>query len=509
MLGLKKRELWVWFGYILMLCTTIPWHEPWNDEAQAWLLARDLGLRELIFNALRYESHPPLWYLILWLPAHLHVSYLALSWISGGIAAAGIYFMLRYAPFPFYLRAALPFTYFLAYQYAVVARSYVLFPLLGFAAAYAYRAMPRRPVLLAVLLGLLANVSVHGTLLTCTIAAIYGWDLWVERKDPNAISVDTNKLLLAGGILAVSLALVAMSVRPPRDLVTVATPTVTRMLRIEPSARAGEIPNPPPATDVHAAAPVQQGGVRYRVRQVPNVASYAITRFKLLALLLYAIAALYLYRRKNLLLLLPIFVMLLFLAFVYAREWHLGLLWITLLMVLWISWDATETDRSMSLQNVLAGLLLAICILQFPWTFRAIRYDIRFPYSGSKTAAEYLKTLDPGMRIAGFTPEVTGILPYFNRNIFFNQPAYGYWLWSTRNKIDADAADAISTHPDAIVLLRKTDASADDPPMWQYALDQGYVETHRFCGRLYLPNANVAESCYLVLQPETGPKGDR
>jgi hypothetical protein len=91
-----------------MLAFTVPWHEPWNDEAQAWLLSRDLSLPQLLLHNLRYESHPALWYLILWIPTHLHLPYFIFCWISAVIAAAGIYVLLRLSPFPFYLRAVLP-----------------------------------------------------------------------------------------------------------------------------------------------------------------------------------------------------------------------------------------------------------------------------------------------------------------------------------------------------------------------------------------------------------------
>src|SRR5260370_42011190 len=75
MLGWKRRDIAVWLAYIIMLAFTVPWHEPWNDEAQAWLLARDLSLPQLLLHGLRYESHPPLWSLILCVPPPLHLRY--------------------------------------------------------------------------------------------------------------------------------------------------------------------------------------------------------------------------------------------------------------------------------------------------------------------------------------------------------------------------------------------------------------------------------------------------
>jgi len=39
-----------------MLAVVVPLHEPWSNEAQAWLLARDLSLWKLLFYYLRYEA---------------------------------------------------------------------------------------------------------------------------------------------------------------------------------------------------------------------------------------------------------------------------------------------------------------------------------------------------------------------------------------------------------------------------------------------------------------------
>ena len=54
----------VFLVYIALLSVIILHHEPWADEAQAWILARDCSPINLIFKNLRYEGHPPLWYLI-------------------------------------------------------------------------------------------------------------------------------------------------------------------------------------------------------------------------------------------------------------------------------------------------------------------------------------------------------------------------------------------------------------------------------------------------------------
>lgn len=501
MLRLKTQDFCVWLAYITMLVLTVPRHEPWNDEAQAWLLARASTISQLVLHRLRYESHPSLWYLILWVPTHLHLSYSIFCWISALIAAAGIYIFLRFSPFPFYLRAVFPFTFFLAYQYAVVARSYALFPLLCFLIAYFWRSPRPRPLALAVLLGLLANVSIHGTLVACALAPVYVWNL---LRSPGAPQISWRSCRVPAIVFLALVGLAAFTVLPPpRDLTTVATPTVLRDLHL-PDNQANVAPlGQHLAVKSVAAAPAQHaGGLGARLHDIPRVVSYSVAPSHYLAFAVYLAAFIFLYQRKQLLLLAPLLILALFLSFIYARYWHLGLLWVTLLMVLWIAWDKQDNNLRLSAQSALGVLLFFTSLLQFPWTWQAVRYDIRSPYSGAKQTAEYLHTLPPSVRIAGFDPQSTAILPYFAHNIFFNQPS-AYWLWSTRNTVDSDAPETIASHPDVVVVFQEThNASTESNPVLDYVHASGYRETHRFCGQMAIPgNQQKERGCYVTLGP--------
>jgi hypothetical protein len=510
MFGLRWRDFAVWAAYCAMLALAIPWHEPWRDEAQAWLLARELSIPQLLFHALRYESHPILWYLVLWLPTHLHLSYASIGWISGTISAAGVYVLLRWAPFPFYLRAVLPFTFFLAFQFAVVARSYCLFPLLCFLIAQEYRKLHPRPVWMAVLLSLLANISAHGTLVACCFALAYAWMLYRRRA---AIALPAKNIVCAAGIFGLAVLLVAIAVRPPADLATVAAPTVTKALRF--AGKADASPQTPdqgspasptvadesPGADQNAAAagaPAKGGHLAARLANLPRIFFYSVSSSNLLGLIVYLVLAAFLIVRSQTLLLLPLAVLGLFLGFVYAREWHLGLMWIVLITVAWMAWEPERDRGPVHLQQGLALLLTLVSLLQFAWTWRAVRFDHRAQYSPAKQAATYLRTL-PAMRIAGFLDTET-IAPYFDRRLFFNQPTAYHWF-STNDRVDFDAPQTFATHPPLVI------ASTSDPSYpWirGIAEQHGYRETHRFCGLVYLPRLQNADACYVFLEPGAG-----
>lgn len=77
--NLRKR-LFTWFAeqrlhcivfiaYVTVTVTVSCFHEPWFDEAQAWLIARDCSWKELLTVRTHYEGHPPLWWMLLAIPA--------------------------------------------------------------------------------------------------------------------------------------------------------------------------------------------------------------------------------------------------------------------------------------------------------------------------------------------------------------------------------------------------------------------------------------------------------
>jgi hypothetical protein len=155
--------------YAALVAFAIPYHEPWADEAQAWQLARTLSLADLFKKYIRYEASPGLWHFLLWVLSRAHVNYAGLHWICGVIAVASASLLIFRSPLPRYLKLTLPFTYFLLFHYAVVARNYVLVPPLLFMIAIFWK---RRPFVVALLLGLLANTSLHAAVISGGLAIV-------------------------------------------------------------------------------------------------------------------------------------------------------------------------------------------------------------------------------------------------------------------------------------------------------------------------------------------------
>ena len=66
---MKKRpyfaETIILILYASAVLVIMYFHEPWFDEAQAWLIAQDASLVELLTSITHYEGHPPIWFLAL------------------------------------------------------------------------------------------------------------------------------------------------------------------------------------------------------------------------------------------------------------------------------------------------------------------------------------------------------------------------------------------------------------------------------------------------------------
>ena len=104
-----------------------------------WQIARSVPVLEIFRHYLGYEGSPGLWHLLLAMLAKMNVTYEGIHWVSGLIAVGTSLLLIFLAPFPLWIRFTLPFTLFLAFQYAVVARNYVLVPILLFTVAIVWR----------------------------------------------------------------------------------------------------------------------------------------------------------------------------------------------------------------------------------------------------------------------------------------------------------------------------------------------------------------------------------
>ncbi len=157
-------------------------HEMWRDELQAWMLARDSGSLAGLWHNTRYEGHPLLWHLLLFVPAHVFASPAAMQALHWSIATAAAAVVLLRAPFSLPVRVLIVFSYLPLFEYGVISRNYAL-TLLGLWLACAALAAGRSPWPAVAATVLAANASPFGVVLAPAFgAAIALTPAWRGRR---------------------------------------------------------------------------------------------------------------------------------------------------------------------------------------------------------------------------------------------------------------------------------------------------------------------------------------
>jgi hypothetical protein len=145
-------------------------HEMWMDELNPWVIGRDAhSLREL-FADMRFEPHPPVWYLCLYALTRVTQNPAAMQVLHGAIATGSVAVIAYFSPFRRRDVWLLAFGYYFVFEYCAISRGYAL-GILFSAATCAVATAPRpRPILIAALLALLANTSAFGLILAGALA---------------------------------------------------------------------------------------------------------------------------------------------------------------------------------------------------------------------------------------------------------------------------------------------------------------------------------------------------
>lgn len=434
---LKKGYLFLIFAaYVILLCLVVSRHEPWMDEAQSWLLTTDLSATELIGTYLRYEGHPALWYLILFLPVKSGLPYFTANVLSALLAAFAQWLFLRYSPFPLIIKILLPFSFFAFYQYAVVARSYCLIAPVLFLTAIRYRTKIEHPISYGLLLCLLANISAHTALLAGVLMAAHLFDV---MKMWSLLDKQTKiRQIIAAVIFGLSSLQIILVLAPPPDPGFTAGTNwgLMNFFNVSRQMFAGSLT----AND--------SGTVTW-------------LHFVFASAVLAATLVLLRQRRMTLLYLLPLLSILALFAVKYYNVWHQGILFFLWIFVLWIRFDPDRNTAPSKTAQLVLALLTVVLGIQVYWAAIAARCDFYHSYSGSYEAARYIKENHlENQKIYGSGWKSIALSPYFDRKIFYNHNQNSdlrFWFWSFRNQTPvgfyADIINIIQNEQPNLVVI--------------------------------------------------------
>jgi hypothetical protein len=408
--------------YAAVVAYTAAHHEPWRDEVVPMSFAKGVASLGELWEVLRYQGHPILWYLVLRGAYLVFGTTTVLPVASVVIAVAAVAVLLALAPLPLWVKALVAFGYFPIFEYSVIARGNGLAMLLLFAFC-AFYVRGGSPIAAAAALAVLANTTVLGFVVAVAAGAMAVVDGIVDARrarDARDRVRPTRRHLAAGVVYLAGLVHVAASNSPG----TAVFPAAIGWRDVEPilSALGWAIVNPVAHSAFLYWVPVP-GLWIWLLLAVVLRRRPAVVVFALLALVGFEM----------------IF------ALVYpASPRHGGYVLMVVLATLWLSevwrWsDApAEAGHAASVERWTRKLLILPLVLALGYQVVLgagyVVDDVQLEYSSSRRLAELIAS-DPRLDraiVIGEPEALHQTVPYYRDNpIYFPQEqAFRDWMWS-------------------------------------------------------------------------------
>lgn len=340
------------FLYIFIAVFSVLNHECWADEAQAWLVARDTSITQML-SRLPTEGHPPLWYLLLCPLAKAGLPYESIKWLTLLIMLSSVYIFIFKTSIPLPIKLSFPFSYFILFQYTAIARNYCLVVFFICLIISLYPLRFKKPVYFGLALAGLFNSHVLVFGFCGGLLFLFIIDAWQERQFSKATMAGITIAFACGAYLIPYLAF-------------------------------------SPLVSYYAAESTDHSSRLMLIIKMGILAQNSPAGYVFVVVLL----ALLLRNLKTVILFLAgvggVLYILCF-KFVNNSIWHYGVLFTVLFGCFCVSqFYRSNSENSYHFKFITLWLFPTLILFQLPQTANAIELDAKNPYSGSKEVVDYL-----------------------------------------------------------------------------------------------------------------------
>ena len=432
---IKKNKI----NLVVMLCYSIItfiillFHESWRDEAQAWLIARDLNIID-IFVQMEYEGHPVIWYLILAPFAKLGLPYIFVKIVSWLICNIAVWLILKKAPFNLILKILFIFSMPMIYLYPSISRSYCLIPLAITIVAIYFGQRHEKPIQYILSILFLANTHVIMYGMVGILLLLFYIEELIQNRKTN--SKEQKKkvyisiiVIIVGLILTLMPILISMTTNTDVSLTSNTSIFENTKLKME-----------------NAYEKIMTGCFG------ENELILKIVAIALIILLCYEIR----YHFKNALVIICT-EGLQFLIYTYVymgSEQRVSTLILLMMFIFWIQNDKKEKTVNMDknekelvnnqkylkrqkrkeqLTNVAEYILVFVLIINIANGMDAVNKEIETTYSSSYETSEWIKNNleDDSIFICTNMPLSSAIIPYIGKDVFWSPQTLDYFSFTS------------------------------------------------------------------------------
>lgn len=399
---MKKINIIIFVVFLLLTSLIGINHEPWVDEAQSWIIARDANTSEIVWNIARYEGSFPLWHLTLRLFINLGLNYEHLYIVPIIISAIGLIVFLKKVEAPKFVKILLPFSYYIFYQYTIIARSYSYLLLAFSLIASTYKKRIKEPLKYVLALSFMSLISIHGMI----ISVILGIAFLIEIIKEKNIKKYIKELV----VFAIIILLEVIVLWPRSDLYMTVAAAYT-------------IP------DI----------IKSLVNMLIGNGSVIIKVYNIISIIMFILLAINLVKTKNKDLFITILVLFGFMFVIRFGSHHSGILFLFVIFGIICKYDEIKIKNT----NI-DKIFMIVLIMYAACSIIPAINDYGHEYSGAKEMAEYIEEKGCSKEeIFGFGYKTVAVQAYFKENIYKNRPETIY-RWTISNEDFYDYCNFLS-----------------------------------------------------------------
>lgn len=429
----NKVNLVVMLCYSIITFIILLFHESWRDEAQAWLIARDLNIID-IFVQMKYEGHPVIWYLILVPFAKLGLPYIFVKIVSWLICNIAVWLILKKAPFNLILKILFIFSMPMIYLYPSISRSYCLIPLAITLVAIYFGQRHEKPIQYILSILFLANTHVIMYGMVGILLLLFYIEELIQNRKTNS-KEQKKKVYISLIVIIVGLILTLIPI-----LISMTTNTDVSL-----TSNTSIFENTKSKME-NAYGKIMTGCFG------ENELILKIVAIALIILLCYEIR----YHFKNALVIICT-EGLQFLIYTYVymgSEQRVSTLILLMMFIFWIQNDKKEKTvninknekelvnnqkylkrqkRKEQLTNVAEYILVFVLIINIVNGIDAVNKEIKTNYSSAYETSKWIKDNleDDSIFICTSMPLSSAIIPYIGKDVFWSPQTLDYFSFTT------------------------------------------------------------------------------
>lgn len=192
-------------------------HAMWRDELNGWLIARDSSSLIVFWNNIRYEGHPILWYACLYLLNQITANAIAMQLFHLFLATAAISLFIYFSPFTRLQKLLFTLGYLPIYEYLLISRNYAIGILCLFAFCSLFQTRKKSYLGLALILALLANTNAYCLLTTIALLLTLSIEYLSKKFLDIPLKASNQNTLISLAIVLLGITLSVILLMPPGD----------------------------------------------------------------------------------------------------------------------------------------------------------------------------------------------------------------------------------------------------------------------------------------------------